>query len=201
MAYNHWSLEGICELLPALAICQETQLERNCTFSHLGTCSGVGSRMQEHFDISQVNGCWAWAPFTGDPMPTHSVTCDTPRYHIGAVEHMGMYLPTWLYGPDGLQRSLGIDDELFRCNNGYVLIRTGSCTDNWQSFTAGQPVPDNAVVGGLADNGLPLYIIRSDLFQLADGARCGYYRMDTQTASFMYYSAIHPEVMEILVTV
>ena len=79
-----------------------------------------------------------------------------------------------------------------------VLTTIDGCPLFWILFTGGNPLPNQAVVGGYLANGKATYVAR---VQYRNNLACGYYNLDTKMAYYESGGARTSSTMEILVLI
>ena len=145
-------------------------------------------------DMAAGSPCLSWWYF--DPIsecPSKYLKTPDGKLCVTLTPQRGLYLPGW-----HRQRSqlVTLDGRPARCTSGYLLRVASSCSVVWRDYTAGNPVPKRAVVGGTWTDGTPLYIV-ADYIKLR--WIVGYYHPSIQRSFFMRTGQIYnPEDMKIL---
>lgn len=202
MAYNYWATTGMCELLPPLPPCSETIHQPESIFVHLAVCNAIPSWEVGRFDWDLLGICRGklWYNDTAN-WPDDSMLIITDGIHkrvLSASPYKGLYLPRWILKDEPEFRFATEKGDRKKCANSYLFINAGHCEYEWLPFTAGEAVPETAVVGGMWMDGSPLYIIRQDNVERGSG-HVGYYSPSTSLASIVAYVVHHPEHMNILI--
>ena len=194
MAYNIWHGNNTCELLPQILKYGETEMQKGWSFVHLGDCTKDVPWITGRLDMVAGSPCLSWWYF--DPIsecPSKYLKTPNGKLCVTLTPQRGLYLPGW-----HRQRSqlVTLDGRPARCTSGYLLRVASSCSVVWRGYTAGNPVPKRAVVGGKWTDGTPLYIV-TDYIKLR--WIVGYYRPSIQRSFFMRTGKIYnPEDMKIL---
>ena len=195
MAYNMWHGNGTCELLPRVE-CHETEKRKGYTFVSLGVCTlGVPWTIQRSSGVAE-SSClrWQYYDYTSE-CPNTFVRTPVGDSCVALVPHKGLHLPGW-YHPD-MFRFATLDECPAKCISGYLLQDVSTCNVVWRDYTAGDLVPERAVVGGTWKDGTPLYIM-ADIIQ--GRWAVGYYQPNVKRSFIMRVDNVHdPKNMKILI--
>ena len=178
MAYNLWRGNGTRELVPALRYCDETLENYGSTFVYLRPCSGRVPWVVGQFNSSTETSCLFWERRNIIPginaCPEHTLRPPTARRCATVFPHKGLYLPGWYRDEHYVRLVTELGNPVYCKGPGYMLAKMSDCPITWQKYTAGQPIPSNAVPVGAWKDGTPLYLVLS-------GEYFGYYLPSEQT--------------------
>lgn len=167
-AFNYYSDNGTCEVIPAVFLLGTPELPVRDGWDSVTTQSipfvalpwDAGPR-----DRSIGAECWTWEWFDGSaPPPADTlILFEDSDITLGVVYSFGAYIPA--------QLKLSVDSySVFQkspfelgirtVDSGYLFRNTSQCVTHWRSFTVGQTVPENAMVGGFDVDGSAVYVVR-----------------------------------------
>ena len=119
-----------------------------------------------------VNQCYTWVPYnSGDPLDermvaTESSWCIVARLHVNGNDVVCYYVSTI----GGCWGALGVTryntKQGYRCERLRVME---GCTIFWVPYTAGKPLPSQAVIGGFLANGNVAYVVKFDAMDIISG--------------------------------
>ena len=194
-AFNFFH-DGTCELLAALGDCVEPRSQLNSTFVHLSTCDG-----ETPVDLSPrnwtENECLTWIPHNKDLVcPPGLLRVTSDGFCLSLAPSRGLYMPGWFHSPHGF-RFVTTNQTTQRCPDGYVVKAAVGCTTAWQNYTAGDPVPPNAVQVSVWKDGTSLYSVAYSPNSI--GYFIGYYLPTSQKVYYMGGAVFSPTDVKILV--
>ena len=201
-AFNFWSNTDICELLPAIGDCAETQAEEGSTFVHLGDCFGRVSWEVGRRNWSSEDTCHSWEPHDA----TKSATCPSGAlkiryswgYCLALKLHKGMYLPGWYEDRGAFRFVTQLGTPKYCRGIGYLLRVAPECPTQWQDYWVGDPVPSQAIQVSTWKDGTPLYFVSA---HFVNTWYAGYYLPSVQRSYFMLNKVRNPSFVSILVYV
>ena len=106
--------------------------------------------------------------------PEHTLRPPTARRCATVFPHKGLYLPGCYRDEHYVRLVTELGNPVYCKGPGYMLAKMSDCPITWQKYTAGQPIPSNAVPVGAWKDGTPLYLVLS-------GEYFGYYLPSEQT--------------------
>ena len=196
MAYNWFGRNGTCELLPGLGDCAETEEHSGSLFVHLGNCQG-----RTHWDVGRRNWssdapCLTWVQSDSDQDCPANVLRDKNWVRcVSMTPHKGLYLPGWFNNPSfRVVTEQGLPNRCTGPQSGYLLYVDPQCPIKWQDYTAGDPIPSQAIKVSSWKDGRPLYLV-CDSFH----SGIGYYIAHHQLAFIMMATTRSPSDMLMLV--
>ena len=159
-AFNHHPDSATCILLPA-AGCMTLDGQHGYLYIHLSDCHMLPVKeIHRHSD-----GGWRWVR-TNSPASRNDLIKlpgQTIRY-VSRVYHDGLYLPGWYHpAADTPFRAVSIEDnQVVKCppESGEFLAFNNTWDYRWQSFLAGDRLPNNAAAITYLRNGTPLYFVK-----------------------------------------
>ena len=198
-AFNFFH-NGTCELLPALD-CGELHSRPDSTFVHLSKCEGETPGDLPPRNWTE-NKCLTWIPHNKalrcpPGLITVTVTNAGDDFCLSLALWKGLYLPGWFHRPLGF-RFVTTNQTTHRCADGYVVKSAVGCTTAWQDYTAGDPIPPNAVQVSVWKDGTPLYSVLYSPASLSDNY-AGYYIPNTQKVYIMAGTVSSPTEVKMLV--
>ena len=147
--------------------------------------------------------CYEWVPYSrGDPLDERMIATDSPvhivsRLHVNGNDVVG-YLSTnswYCYGTLG--------NTEYTTYQGYSCERlrvVEGCTIFWVPYTAGRPLPSQAVIGGVMANGDVVYVVKFDcIFNGKVKSISGYYIEGAPHATSGYAGTRHLAAMMMMV--
>ena len=181
-AFNVLHGPAVCELLPALPDCVEPEEDDRSLYIHLTDCS-----TEEPFQVIKPSGLgWRWVAYNGsagrfssDIVPASNNYFVTMNFYEGLYV-TGFHAPPSITGSKSYFKLPSGQDK--NCKGTNVLsIESYADHRKWESFTIGQRIPENAIVGGqLRDRSL-VFVIRK---VCGNGYKSGYYAPTTKEAMF-----------------
>ena len=182
-AYNFWHVNGTCELLRGIGKCGETEKQNDCAFVSIGDCTKDMPWTKGKLDRVSELPCLRWQYFDYiAKCPATYLRAPAGDYCVTLIPQKGLYLPGW-HKPE-LFRYITLDGTPAWCRSGYLLEVASNCSVVWRNYTAGDLVPERAVVGGKWKNGTPLYIVADHIGYTWN---VGYYHPSVQM-SFIFYN-------------
>ena len=192
-AFNYFQ-NGTCEFLPVLGDCDEPHSQAGSTFVHLSTCTG--EMPINHTRNWTSDACLTWIPHNkGLPKPRGMLMGTDGKLCLSLVHFHGLYIPGWFRR--GIFRLVRQDQEIQKCPAGYVAKLASGCTITWQNYTAGQPVPQNALQISVWRDGTPLYAV--EFLRRNTYYYIGYYLPTAQRVFIMASRVINPVHVRMLV--
>ena len=178
-AYNHLQ-NGTCQLLQRTGACQNPDELEGSSFVHLADCRGDIDWQVYHPDRNVNTRCMSWQrPQYGNLIcPPGILRGPDNGYCVGVAANRGLYLPCWFQ--NAKYRLVSEDGKPRRCKGngaGCLLCVRPNCSDTWQDYTVGDPVPWHAVSVNDWKNGSPLYIVAA---RFPQGWRIGYYLLSAK---------------------
>ena len=185
-----------CELLQASSTCEDTTHVQGWVFVSLSVCDGVPPWLTTR----PADSDWQWItaedPFSQEGL-IHMVDWSAHRF-ISRVLYRGLYLPGWW--KNDVERFRTIDPftyTMVKCvSNGEFLSFTGATNYMWVDFTAGDDVPDSAIIGGYGHDATPLYVVKAVFSKSAILA--GYYNARSQASYIVHGRLRQPTTFQIL---
>ena len=196
LAVNYNPSSGVCELLPEAEVCMPINNSPEFSYIHLTTCGGHSPWITE----SASSEFWQWIS-TNNPKSIRNslvtMVSDFTRF-VARVLHNGVYTPGWWKDDTAMTRFALPTESGLNCPTSYAtfLSFTTSQSYSWVPFTAGDPIPQGAVVGGIWSQTIALFVMK---IQVDFHVVSGYYRADMKKAFVLGNSFINPTTMEILV--
>ena len=184
---------GVCDLLPKPDSCLGQNITNGTLYVELNTCGLYPPRKA----FLPPSDTWRWVSDVTDLTDTVALVSSGTRY-VSRVFERGVYLPGWWLGDQYGFRALRPYNEVTSCGSddkpGELLIfHDGRYL--WSPFTAGNPVPINAVMGGYWMDLSPLYIVKITV----SGFMCaGYYSISLGQAFVECLGNHNPSSMDIL---
>ena len=162
-----------------------------------------------YISIRKRDSCIEWVSNSnfGQAMPVISEDCDLlgserPCY-VGRRVSSNHSLPGKYHRHDIFEEGLWtvFNGQLYTTGDMEILDVHPDCQVTWMSFTAGDPVPFNAVIGGYMDGGDSiLYVIRGKADHLGNMFTVfGYYFPETEQGYLEYYGVHVLTVMDMLI--
>ena len=117
------------------------------------------------FRETSAKQCYKWVPYSsGDVLDERMISTDTSSYIVARLKVNGNDLVCKF--EDGVGCSGGVlGSTTYKSNQGYQCERlrvVEGCTIFWVSYTAGEPIPAQAVIGGSMANGDGVYVVKFD---------------------------------------
>ena len=198
LAVNYNPTDGTCELLPEAPRCFPANNNNNTAFCyiHLTTCDGHSPWRTD----SAKSDAWQWLP-TNNPEDISNalvpMVTDFTRY-VSRVLYNGVYIPCWWKDDIYMSRIVLPNDDWQKCPTNSTTFLSFESTNSydWVPFTAGVPLPDGAVVGGIWPQAIPMYVMKVTHYGFTVS---GYYRSDTKKAYVAGNAIIRTTTMHILV--
>ena len=185
---------GRCELLPAAAHCLPQNVTYGMTYTQLNICGQYPPRRA----FRPQTDTWRWVS------PTSNLSDALMMVHFGVVRYVsrvfdrGMYLPGW-WKPDRVGfRAFRPYRRAIGCGGNdkpgeFLILPTGGY--QWSSFSIGDTLPSDAVMGGYWVDLSPLYIVKKTF----GGVMCsGYFSTAMGKAYIACDGKQNPSKMEIL---
>ena len=158
---NAYNLQdgGICEILPGLETCTETNGHVGSKFVHLGSCNLQVPWVVADRDLT-AEACPKWhhqATLSTNICPAGMAKNPDGWACVALIPFKGLYLPGWYYGK---YRFITDEAEPRRCTGyGYILRNVTECPVSWKPYTVGNPLPSKAVEASIWKDGTPLYFV------------------------------------------
>ena len=185
---------GRCELLPTTKYCLPQNITYGIIYMELNTCGQYPPRRA--FLPSTYN--WRWASTTSDLSDALAMIHGSQVRYVSRVFERGIYLPGW-WRPDSFGfRAVRPYHDSVDCGGNdkpgeFLILPSGSY--KWSSFTVGDTVPPDAVMGGYWMDLSPLYIVKKTF----SAATCSGYFSTAMAKAYIACSGKHnPSKMEIL---
>ena len=186
--------DGWCELLPIPEYCLPQDRTQGTTYVELNTCGQYPPRRA--FLPPADN--WHWVSTTSDLSDALIMEHWGVVRYVSRVFERGIYLPGWwrpgLFG----FRAVRPFRDFNGCDGdgkpGELLVFPAGCYQ-WSSFTIGDTVPSDAVMGGYGMDLAPLYIVKKN-FGIKTCS--GYFSVATGKAYIVCDGKHSPSTMEIL---
>ena len=106
--------------------------------------------------------CYEWVPYSpGDTLDERMISTDTSVIIVARLEVDGNHLVCYFFYDSACYCSLG--PTQYSNTQGYPCDRlrvVEGCTVFWVPYTAGEPIPTQAVIGGSMANGDVAYVIK-----------------------------------------
>ena len=186
--------DGLCELLPTTEYCLPQNVTYGMTCIELNTCGQYPPRQAF---LPRTDG-WHWVSTTSDLSDALTVGEFGVVRYVSRVFERGLYLPGWWRA----------DSFGFRTVRPYHVSVVCSSSDKpgeflnfpaggyqWSSFTIGDTVPLDAVMGGYWMDLSPLYIVKKNF---GDNTCSGYFSTAMERAFIECNGIQSPSIMEIL---
>ena len=192
-AFHFLYQDSLCELLPFPSRCRAQNTSDGTLYIELNICGVYPPRKAFLLPV----GTWQWVSNVTDltdavPM----VSVDRTRY-VSRMFERGVYLPGWWTGDRCGFRAVRPYSNSRCCMErpGELLVFPGGGF-RWLPFTAGNPVPPNALMGGYWMDVSPLYVIKitAGIYMCA-----GYYSVSVGQAFVDCNGYYNPVTMDILV--
>ena len=135
---------------------------------------------------------------------------------VGRVRNGSGQLYPGKYIMDNLKTCIAVEEDE-RCFEGGELLEVSShCSVAWVSYTAGDDLPDKAVIGSVLEDGTPLYVVNVQVFVIfpaiagyglanttaGDGGwAMGYYNKSDELAHVEIWGVRLSKNMEMLVVI
>ena len=114
------------------------------------------------FRDTAAKQCYDWVPYSsGDPLDERMISTDTSSIIVARLEVDGNHLVCYFFYDYACYCSLG--PTQYSNTQGYPCARlrvVDGCTIFWVPYTAGEPIPSQAVIGGSMANGDVAYVIK-----------------------------------------
>ena len=151
-----------CELLQASSTCQVTNYVRGWVLISLSVCDGVPPWLT----IRPADSGWQWIT-ADDPINDEGLmyTIDWVAHRfVWRVLYRGLYLPGWWRNDAERFRTIDplTNTMVKSVSNGQFISFTRSTNYTWTNYTAGNEVPDSAIIGGYGHDATPLYIVKKE---------------------------------------
>ena len=113
-----------------------------------------------------ANQCYEWVPYSpGDPLDERMIATDSPWCIVARLQVSGNDVIS--YFVRGMDHCYGaLEDTEYSTEHGYQCERlrvVEGCTIFWVPYTAGGPLPSQAVIGGSMANGEVPYVVKYDV--------------------------------------
>ena len=196
MAVNYNPSCGVCELLPEAEICMPVNSSHEFSYIHLTTCGGHSPWRTEGANSDY----WQWIPSNNPASINDSLVpmvSDFTRF-VARVLHNGAYIPGWWKDDGGMTRATLPTEAVQGCPTSKTTFLSFAPTRSysWVPFTAGDPVPEGAVVGGTLPHSIPLYVMKVTAHGFTIS---GYYRADMKKNFVTGMDFISTTTMDLLV--
>ena len=196
LAVNYNPFGGVCELLPEADMCMPINSSPEFSYIHLTTCGDHSPWVTE----DAGSDSWQWISTNNPASISDSLVpmvSDFTRF-VARVLHNGVYTPGWWKHDIAWTRIALPTEDVLYCPTHYTTFLSFETSQsyNWVPFTAGDPVPNGAVVGGVWSESIPLFVMKA---QEGFHVVSGYYRADIKKAFVFGNNFINPTTMHILV--
>ena len=199
MSYNLVGSSSVCELMPAMGRCDESEEREDSTFVHLRTCSGRVPRNLNRRDWQADAPCLTW---TRVDVSSPTAACPpeitrSPNDGVCAalVPTKGMYLPGW-YETGRVFRTVTEQAQPVSCKKqGYLLTVASECPTNWTAYTTGNPIPTNAVKISRWIDDTPGYMVTAKFIKWT----IGYYLPSIERTFLIGTGTQSPTIVSMLV--
>ena len=149
-----------------------------CTFFHTPCPLAHDDLAMEYhiFTEKPAHQCSKWVPYTaGGNLGKRIIESDSAGRVVSRLKYNGHDIPGYLYEPThfchtGLGTTRIDSSSSVPCE---LLYIADDCTAFWVPYTAGQPIPKKAVVGGHMTSGETLYVVKFDYISITTIS--GYY--------------------------
>ena len=111
-----------------------------------------------------VNQCYEWVLYTGDPVHERMIQTDNDWLIVSRLKVYGNDVVCYFTGVSNTCWATLVTTE-YSTRQGHQCERlrvVEGCTITWVSYTAGEPLPPNAVIGGVLANGDVPYVVKFD---------------------------------------
>ena len=193
-AFHFQHDDGRCELLPTTEYCLPQNITYGTTYTELNTCGQYPPRRA--FLPPTYN--WRWVSSTSDLSGALVMVHGSEVRYVSRVFERGLYLPGW-WRPDSFGfRAVRPYRDYVGCGGDdkpgeFLILPVASY--KWSSFTVGDTVPSDAVMGGYWLDLSPLYIVKKNF----GAATCSGYFSTAMTKAYIFCSGKHnPSTMEML---
>ena len=186
--------ESRCELLPPPDYCLPQNVTYGMTYIELNTCGQYPPRRA--FLPPTYN--WHWVSSGSNLSDALTMEHWGVIRYVSRVFDRGIYLPGW-WKPDQIGfRAIRPHRDSASCGGNdkpgeFLILPTGSY--QWSSFSVGDTVPSDAVMGGYWMDLSPLYIIKKTFVAVTCS---GYFSTAMEKAYIACNGKHNPSTMEIL---
>ena len=113
-----------------------------------------------------MNQCYEWMQYSsGDSLDERMIATDTPNHIVARLQVNGNDVVSYfVISADACYGTL-VDTE-YNSHQGHQCERlrvVKGCTISWVPYTAGKPLPPNAVIGGVLVNDIVPYVVKFDI--------------------------------------
>ena len=155
------------------------------------------------FRETPVNQCYEWVPYNaGDPLDERMIATDSPWFIVSRLKvNSNDVICYFTTKSNACWGTLGGPE--YSTHQGYRCERlriVEGCTIFWVSYTAGEQLPSQTVIGGAMANGDVVYVVKFDrihrnkVFSIS-----GYYIEGATHAISNYYGVRHSVIMMVMV--
>ena len=194
-AYNYLQ-NGTCQLLPRPDNCHAPEELKGSSYVHLADCNGDLAWQVDHPYMNANKQCLTWHRPLRDSATCPSEMLREPdnTFCAGVVASKGLYLPGWYV--NGKFRVISAKGTNIWCENGYFLRVSPNCSSTWQDYTAGDPIPGQAVPVSVWKDGTPLFMVAARFMR---GWRTGYYLTTVKRTFLLIKDFKSPTNVKILI--
>ena len=118
------------------------------------------------FRITPINQCYEWVKYSSrDSLDERMIATDTPIHIVARLQVNGNDVVSYFVINDETCYGTLVDTE-YNSHQGHQCERlrvVEGCTIFWVPYTAGRPLPPNAVIGGVLANGDVPYVVKFDI--------------------------------------
>ena len=195
----------VCLQSPTCRAYNYNVTERTCTRFTFPCPQAFSDQVMEFvvFSETPVNQCYEWVPYSrGDPLGERMIATDSPWCIVSRLQVNGNDVVSFFvtdkdhcwgtFGETGYSTKQGYRCERLRVVEG--------CTIFWVPYTAGNPLPSRAVIGGAMANGDVPYVVKFDCIHNGKvESISGYYIEGATHAISGYYSTRYSTNMTMMV--
>ena len=185
---------GRCELLPAPKYCLPQNITPGMTYTELNTCGQYPPRSA----CRPPTENWRWVSSGSNLSDAVTILHWGVVGYVSRVFDRGIYLPGW-WKPDNFGfRAIRPYRWSVGCGGNdkpgeFLILPTGGY--QWSSFSAGDKLPSDAIVGGYWMDLSPLYIVKKTI----GGVICFEYFSTAMGKAYIPCNGKHsPSTMDIL---
>ena len=197
-AFNYHPDSATCTLLPA-AGCMTLESQNGYLYVHLSDCNMVTVK-----EIHRPpDGGWHWARTNSPASRNDLIQLPGQKIrYVSRVYYDGLYLLGW-YQPtsDTPFRAVSPEDnEAVNCppETGEFLAFNNTSDYRWQSYVAGDRLPNNAAVITYLRDGTPLYVVKKSFPGTPGYELTGFYDPVSEKNYFVNSGVVTPSAVKIL---
>ena len=159
----------VCLQSPTCRAYNYNLTEGTCTKFTLPCPQAFSDQVMEFvvFSETPVNQCYEWVPYSpGGPLDKRMIASHSPWYVVARLQVSGNDVVSYYIMNQGhcygtlRGTSYSTKQGGYRCE---LLRVVESCTIFWIPYTAGNPLPSRAVIGGVMTNGDVPYVVKFDI--------------------------------------